>query len=737
MQRHKLLPVLLGLVLTLLFMLIPLRGLQPRILQQLSDFSYDTRLRLTMPKTVDPRIVILDIDERSLATEGHWPWPRNRLAQLVNMLFDDYKVALVGFDVVFAEHDRSSGLGELEHLAAGPLHDDQPFTKQLDQLRGTLNWDETFGHSLRGRPVVLGYYFNNDPKSRTGQLPPPVLPVKEAGLTGIPFIRASGYGANLPVLQENARSAGFFQNQLVSQDGVFRRVPLLIKHQGNLYESLPLAVISAITGDPFIVPVTDKDKQGHVVGLSALKIGGLSIPVDDQAAALVPYRGRERSFPYVSVVDVLNHKVKSNILAGAIVLVGTTAPGLVDLRSTPVQNVYPGVEVHANLISGILDGRVKSKPSYSSGIQVAQLLAVGLLLSITLPLLSPLMATLFTVLLAAVLTSLNLYVWNHWNLVLPIADSLVLILILYLVHTAYGYLVETINKRRITHMFGQYVPPEVVDELSNKRESMGMEGESRDMTVLFSDVRGFTTISEGLKPHELTQLMNAMLTPMTRIIHQHHGTIDKYMGDAIMAFWGAPLTDNEHARHALMAAMDMVTEMPHLRERFAARGWPPIRIGVGLNTGLMNVGNMGSEFRMAYTVLGDAVNLGSRLEGLTKQYGIDIMVSEFVKQRVAGFAFRELDRVRVKGKDEPVAIFEPLGPTADLDPEVAEHLNRYHEALACFRAQNWEGADVLLQQLQREDPERALYGIYLDRIAHYQANPPGADWDGAVTFTTK
>jgi len=301
----------------------------------------------------------------------------------------------------------------------------------------------------------------------------------------------------------------------------------------------------------------------------------------------------------------------------------------------------------------------------------------------------------------------------------------------------YGYLAETLNRNHLTHLFGQYVPPELVDEMADKHEELGLEGESREMTVLFSDVRGFTTISEGLRPQELTQLMNEMLTPMTRIIHQHRGTIDKYMGDAIMAFWGAPLDDPDHARNALMAAMAMVEEIPRLQETFRARGWPAIRIGVGVNTGVMNVGNMGSEFRMAYTVLGDAVNLGSRLEGLTKQYGIDIMVSEFVKQRVAGFAFRELDIVRVKGKDEPVAIFEPLGPSADLDPEVAEHLNRYHEALACFRAQNWEGADVLLQQLQREDPERALYGIYLDRIAHYQANPPGADWDGAVTFTTK
>jgi len=735
--QRKLFPILLSLGLTMLFLMVPLHDFQPRILQQLSDFAYDARLRLTMPKTVDHRIVILNIDEKSLAQEGHWPWPRNRLARLVNILFDDYKVALLGFDVVFAEQDRSSGLGELERLAAGPLHNNQPFNKQLGQLRNTLNWDKTFGHSLHDRPVVLGYYFNANPQSRTGRLPAPVLPVKEAGLSGIPFIHMSGYGANLPVLQKNARTAGFFQNPLVDRDGVFRRVPLLVEHQGNLYESLALAVVGVVTGDPFVVPVTDNDAQGHAIGLSALQVGSLTIPVDDQAAALVPYRGREGSFPYVSVVDVLKHKAKPDILAGAIVLIGTTAPGLVDLRSTPVQNVYPGVEIHANLISGMLDGRIKFKPSYSNAIQVAQLLTIGLLLGIALPLLSPLIATLFTTLLAGSLIAFNLYAWNHWNLVLPIADSLVLILILYLVHTAYGYLAETINKRRITNMFGQYVPPEVVDELSNKRESMGMEGESRDMTVLFSDVRGFTTISEGLKPQELTQLMNAMLTPMTRIIHQHHGTIDKYMGDAIMAFWGAPLTDEEHARHALMAAMDMVEEMPRLRERFAARGWPPIRIGVGLNTGLMNVGNMGSEFRMAYTALGDAVNLGSRLEGLTKQYGVDLIVSEFVKERVADFSFRELDVVRVKGKEEPVAVFEPLGLTDALSPETAQCLNRYHEALVYFRERNWEDADVLLRKLQREDPERALYGIYLERISHYQANPPGADWDGVVTFTCK
>jgi adenylate cyclase len=281
------------------------------------------------------------------------------------------------------------------------------------------------------------------------------------------------------------------------------------------------------------------------------------------------------------------------------------------------------------------------------------------------------------------------------------------------------------------------VPPELVDEMSENPGNFTMEGESREMTVLFSDVRGFTTISEGLSPKELSRLMNEYMTPMTRIIHKHRGTIDKYIGDAIMAFWGAPLADPEHSRHALLAAMEMQQALAPLREQFKAKGWPEIRIGVGINTGTMSVGNMGSEFRMAYTVMGDAVNLASRLESLTKQYGVGIIVGEHTKKALPDVVFRELDRVRVKGKDEPVAIYEPLGAAGQVDKTALDELELFQRALKLYRAQDWDLAEVQLLNLQKSSPESTLYRLYLERITHFRANPPGVEWDGVFTFKTK
>jgi adenylate cyclase len=312
-----------------------------------------------------------------------------------------------------------------------------------------------------------------------------------------------------------------------------------------------------------------------------------------------------------------------------------------------------------------------------------------------------------------------------------------LILFIFVFQTLWGFFVEARDKRMLAKLFGQYIPPELVEEMAESPEKISVSGESRDMTVLFSDVRGFTTISEGLEPQALTQLMNEMLTPMTHVIHHHRGTIDKYMGDAIMAFWGAPLEDPDNARHALEAGLEMVKALPGINQRFREKGWPEINIGVGLNSGLMSVGNMGSEFRMAYTVMGDAVNLGSRLEGLTKQYGVNIIVSEFTRAKVPDYCFLELDRVKVKGKDEPVVIFEPLGPTSEQTEETLHRLERFHSALSEYREQRWSIAEQSLLKLAEEEPDRKIYQVYLERIAHFKEDPPDIDWDGVFTHTSK
>lgn len=708
-------------------------------LEQLENIAYDVRLNLTLPATVDDRIVVVAIDETSLNAVGRWPWPRDMLARMVDRLYEDYDARAVGFDVVFAERDENAGMRVLERLSAGPLADDPAFREQYRELAPKLDRDRRFAEALRGRNAVLGFFFRSTVEKGSptvGRLPEPLGSARGAAAEDLPVVRPEGYGANLPVLQEAASGGGFFDNPLVSDDGVFRRVPLIQAYEGQLYGLLALETARAALGWP---PVElDVASEGNDYrAIEAVRLGKRTIPVDRRGAVLVPYRGPQNSFPYISAKDVLSGEADSETLEDRIVLIGATAAGLLDLRSTPVQNVYPGVEVHANVISGILDGRIKHDPAYTLGYEVVVLVLIGVLLTAVLPLLTPLWLSAATLGVAALVVGGNFAAWSGADLVLPLASPLLLTVLLFVFHVAWGFFVETRGKRQLARLFGQYIPPELVEEMDKAPEEVTLAGESREMTVLFSDVRGFTSISENLDPAELTRLMNAFLTPMTRVIHQHRGTIDKYMGDAIMAFWGAPLSDPDHARNALYAARDMQQTMRELEPEFRRQGWPPLRIGIGLNTGVMNVGNMGSEFRMAYTALGDAVNLGSRLEGLTKTYGVEVVVSETTKEAVPDYEYRELDVVRVKGKDRPVAIYEPIGPIEEIDRDTRKALRRYHAALERYRAQDWDAAERELFSLSREYPNDVVYAIYLDRIAVVRKEPPPADWDGVFTQLSK
>jgi adenylate cyclase len=700
-------------------------------------YLYDARLRITMPDTVDDRVVVVDLDEKSLAEVGRWPWGRNTLAELVRRLVDDYKVAVVGFDVVFAEPDESSGLRVLEAIGRKQLRGEAGYQQALQGLRASLNYDQVFADTLRGRPVVLGYYFSSlTNAAKSGALPAPIFEPGSFQGRPVQVVGWKGYGANLNLLQAAAASAGHF-NPLVDFDGNSRRVPMIVEHGGAYYEALSLAVVRTMLGHAKLQPGYP-DKDGGMEWLEVLAADKeIKIPVDDSVAALIPYRGRERSFPYISAVDVLKGRTDPAQLAGRIVLVGTTAPGLMDLRSTPVGATYPGVEVHANLIAGILDGKIKEKPGYMLGVDVLQICLLGGLLALLLPLLSPVRASLLTGLAVILTVALNLALWSSANLVLPLAGSLLLILLLFGVNMSWGYFVESRTKRQFTELFGQYVPPELVDEMARDPQAYSMEGRNVELTVLFSDVRGFTNISEGLDPQELTHLMNAYLGAMTEVIRKNRGTLDKYMGDAIMAFWGAPVADPENARHAVLTALAMQKELKKLAEPFRQKGWPELHIGVGVNTGMMTVGDMGSPVRKAYTVMGDAVNLGSRLESITKQYGVEIIVGPLTRERLDGFVFREIDRVRVKGKDEPVTIFEPLGLVGEVPDEILGQLKLWQHALRLYRAQDWDQAELQLLNLSRHSPECKLYQLYLERLAVWRANPPKADWDGVTTFETK
>lgn len=745
-MKRNIARIAIGLAVVALFLGHVVGFYQLPLIGNLESIIYDTRLRLTMPDTVDNRIVILDIDEKSLLEkerggEGRWPWPRDRLALLLDKLFDKYHVAIVGFDVVFAERDESSGLRVLEKLGEKELRNVPQFQSALKKIKPDLEYDDIFARKMQGRQVVLGYTFSNDePKlaPKKGMLPPPVLVADELNGKKIGATAWNGYTANLAELQKHASGAGHF-NPWTDDDGITRRVPMLAEFHGNYYEPLALAMVRTLIGMPPIKPVfPDEGLSGNYSGLEWLKVGPFRIPVDEYASSLVPFRGPKGSFKYISTVDVLHDRVDASELQGKIVLVGTTAPGLLDLRATPVDPVYPGVEVHANLISGILDGNIKQKPPYVMGAEFMLLLLSGLIMALLLPFLNPLISTLVTVLALSVALITNVVVFNYGNVVLPLASGLVMILLLFTLNMVYGFFIEARGMRQITGLFGQYVPPELVDEMAKNPEKFNMAPRAEELTVLFSDVRGFTTISESLTPEDLSAYINEYLTDMSLVIREgHRGTLDKYIGDAVMAFWGAPVSDPDHARNAVLAALDMQAAAKRLNQKFKEKGWPTFKIGIGVNSGVVRVGDMGSKIRKAYTVMGDAVNIASRLEGITKQYGADIIIGEATKDLVSGFVCREIDRVRVKGKVEPVAIYQPLGLEGQVDQAILDEIVEWKQALTLYRAQDWDMAESQLNNLNKSVHDAGLYSVYLKRIAHFRANPPGPGWDGTFTFETK
>jgi adenylate cyclase len=456
---------------------------------------------------------------------------------------------------------------------------------------------------------------------------------------------------------------------------------------------------------------------------------------------LVQFRGSGGpdggAFRYFSAADIIKGRIPVEELKGTIMLIGTTAAGLNDLRATPVSSVYPGVEVHANLIRSMLDQRFKQRPDFAPAVEFAQIALFGLMLALFLPMMTPIYSVASSAGVGLIASGFNLWMYHRLDWVLNLSSLFLLILALFILNMVYGFLFEYRNRQAIVGLFGEYVAPELVAEMADHPEEYNMEGESRELTVLFVDVRGFTTISEGLTPKALREYINIYLTAMSEDIRGNRGTLDKYIGDAVMAFWGAPVELPDHASRAVASALKMLETARRLNGEFTARGWPQLKIGIGLNTGQMHVGDMGSRIRRAYTVMGDAVNLGSRLEGITKVYGVGLVVGETTKLAANEYFYRELDCVRVKGKNEPIPIFEPIGEASKIDARVRSAVDRWHYAYGLIRKQQWDHAEEVLRDLQKQFPHDLLYHLYLERIAYYRQHPPGLNWDGVTTFETK
>jgi adenylate cyclase len=753
--KQHIVRIALGLVVVLIFVAHAAEIARIGLVTRLDNIIYDARLWFTMPRVQDPRIVILDIDEKSLAVPelGRWPWSRNQLSALVEKLFDKYGLLMLGFDVVFAEPDESSGLKVLDQLANKELRDVPQFRNAFDALRPKLDYDQIFANTLKGRPVVLGYYMNSDVNAtESGVLPEPVLPAGTFTGRNVQVLPYRGFGSNIAAIHEGAAGAGHFNPYTDPEDGVNRRVPILADYKGKYYEALSLAMVRLFLGikeardNKSNVVTLPEVKPGYpdrvfskgYTGLEWLDVGPIRIPVDNLVTAQIPYIGPQGSFPYISLADIYFDKVPVEKLRGKIALVGTTAPGLLDLRSTPVGGVYPGVEVHANMIAGMLDGTVKHKPAYMLGAEVTMLLFGGIVLALLLPFLGPLKATLLSLISMILISGLNLVVWVSGGLIMPLAASLLMTVTLFALNMSYGYFVESKSKRQFTELFGQYVPPELVDRMAEDPEKYSMEPRAADLSILFSDVRGFTSISEALTPEDLREYINDYLTSMSTIIRSgYRGTLDKYIGDAIMAFWGAPVDDPAHARNGVLAAMEMQKNCEILNVRFREKGWPTLKIGVGVNSGPVRVGDMGSQIRRAYTVMGDAVNVASRLEGRTKYYGVGILVGEVTKNLVQDVVFKEIDRIKVKGKDEALTIYEPVGMEGELEKSKLDELKLWTQTLRAYRAQQWDQVEVQLLNLQRMNPECHLYTHYADEVAKWRRNPPPANWDGVTVFDEK
>lgn len=734
----------LGVVITATVMLLTPTG----IFDRLERIAYDTRLRATLTHTPHPDIVIADIDEASLQLLGRWPWRRDKMAALVDTLFGHYLIGALGFDVVFAEPDDSSGKRYLGELAKSKLAGDADFAEMLSRAARHMDLDQQFADALADKPTVLGYPFDTTATAankNSGALPPSVIDETLAAWMKGSVPHAGGYTGNLAVLQKAAAGGGHI-NPKVDIDGVIRNVPVVIEYQSKLYEALGVSLVRQLLGAEKIEPVFDNKpdprEKPELAGFNLVSpLGQYFIPTDEKGYALVPYRGTYRTFPYISIADIVKRKVPADALAGKIVIIGATAPGLLDLRATPVANVYPGVEVHANLMAGILDHKIPLRPKYEKEFDLVQMALLGLLLTWLLPKLKPFRAWGLTLSFTALLLVGNFMAWSKYAIAMPIVPTAALIFSLLLGYMGWGYLVESASKRQFSALFGQYVPPELVEQMAEDPKRYSMEGRAADLSVLFSDVRDFTSISEKLDAKTLSHLINEYLTEMSDIIRtDYQGTLDKYIGDAIMCFWGAPVEQPDHARRAVLAALAMHKRMREMEPMLIEKYGFPLHIGVGVNSGTMTVGDMGSNIRRAYTVMGDNVNLGSRLEGLTKNYGVGVMVSESTYAAVPEMGYRLLDRVRVKGKQIPIAVYEPVGLTEELSDDIKARLATWQQALDAYFAQDWDKAAALLQPLIGQSlwhNEDYLYKLYLERIEHYRKEPPPAEWDGVTTFTTK
>jgi adenylate cyclase len=720
--------------LALLVGIAALRVLDPAPVEEIRVRTFDTFQRLDhRVKTARP-VTVIDIDERSLSELGQFPWPRTRIADLVTNL-TRLGAVVIAFDIMFSEPDRLN-----PDAAADTIRNLDEDTRA--KLRALPSNDRILADALSSSRVVLGesglpFVVSEYDKS----LPVTGLATKGEDPTNF-MLDFPGLLRNVLVLEAAAAGRGLLTIK-PERDGIVRRVPMIAQAQGAIMPSLSFEMLRVAAGASTILVDTDK------AGIKSIRVKNFQIPTDNHGQLWVHFARHDQSI-YVSAVDVLQGRAPPDKIQGKLVLIGTSATGLYDVKTTPVSPAMPGVEIHAQVLESALTGAVISQPNYGIVVEFATALLFGLLVIAFAPLFGPITLVALGAVFASALIGTSWYFYTQHRLLIDFTYPLMSTTSIYLTLIFSSFVREQAQRKRIRTAFSQYMSPALVAQLAQSPEKLVLGGEEREMTIMFSDMRGFTSISETYKsdPQGLTALMNRFLTPLTNAILGRKGTIDKYMGDAIMAFWNAPLDDKEHQLNACEAALDMlarVDELNQAREQEALDGghtYIPLNVGVGLNTGTCVVGNMGSDVRFDYSVFGDSVNLASRLEGQSKEYGFPIIVGSKTALAVKDkFAILELDFIMVKGKKEPEVIYAIAGREDTAQSGRFQRLrNLTIEMLACYRGRDWDGALAAIERGRRTDEAHSLellYHLYEARIRLYQENPPPQDWDGAFALLTK
>ena len=740
-QRKTVIPTLVGLCAPVLIVMLYIGT--PKFFIQSTELLFDSYQRLS-PREYKPDIGVrvIDIDEKSLKIHGQWPWPRTKMAAF-NQSLTDAGAAVIAYDIVFAEEDRTSPENLIEVFKNNPNAQGN-----FDNVKALTSHDQVFADAIGRSNVVSGFFLINTKND--------LRPVRKAGMAiggtdptdALP--QYTGSIPALPILEARVSGAGSVSFQ-PKADGIVRLAPMLSKLGDSVYPSLSIEALRAaqragaykIRGNDASGETKSVDKE-----VVALQVGAFEVPTTRNGEFRLHFTERtpERTIPAWKVLanDPTDTAWKEKVM-GHILFVGTSAEGLKDIIATPVETRLAGVEAHAQVVEQILGEQFLRRPDWMAGMEIMSFLLLGILLALILPRLNAAKGSILTAVIATSVFYGSYYAFTKHQTLFDPMLVLIGILASYLLITLSSFYLTESERSRIRSAFSMYLSPTMVKKVSEDPDLLTLGGEERNMTILFLDIRGFSKISHGLEPNEITTFLNIFLTPMTNILQDSNATIDKYIGDAIVAFWNAPLDDPEHEKNAAKAVMEMMRSLDDLNEKYMAQSeikWPDdVRMGIGLNTGICCVGNLGSEQRFSYSMIGDAANLASRIEGLTKQYKVHVLVGNSTAEKIAEFAIIEADLIQVVGRPTPERVFILAGEEKEAATDDYKALIPIHKKfLDAYREQNWKTAESYIPKLEGLAKSLDFHGYYdvmRDRIAIYKNDPPPKDWGGVYVATSK